>query len=290
MKYILIVLSVLLAAGCSAEAPQETERQEAAPQPDTIEVMVLGVYHFANPGADVHNMDAVNVLTEDKQRELDVLANALAAFEPTKVAIEIETPAPAYEDARFLEFDSDMLATKANERIQIGYRLASTMGHSRVYGIDEQPGEGEPDYFPYGPLAAHVAETGQQNAFDAMNSGIGKMVAAFGDKQAHASIPELLLEMNTGPMSGAEFYFNLLTYDEGEAQPAAELLGYWHMRNAKIFSKLLDIAEPGDRIVVVYGAGHKHWLDYFADGMPGVTNVQPDAYLQSAIDALETTD
>lgn len=62
----------------------------------------------------------------------------------------------------------------------------------------------------------------------------------------------------------------------------AELIAYYYMRNAKIFSKLIDVTEPGDRVVVVYGAGHKHWLEHFIRNMPGFELVDPIPYLQRA--------
>ncbi len=32
--------------------------------------MVLGVYHFSNPGLDVHNIDAESVLSAERKRQL----------------------------------------------------------------------------------------------------------------------------------------------------------------------------------------------------------------------------
>ena len=54
------------------------------------------------------------------------------------------------------------------------------------------------------------------------------------------------------------------------------------MRNAKIFSKLVQVTKPGDRVVIVYGAGHKFWLDHFAENTPGFTRVDPLPYLEKA--------
>ena len=64
----------------------------------------------------------------------------------------------------------------------------------------------------------------------------------------------------TGFMSSPELYDQLQAFDAGEDQSAAELQGYWFMRNAKIWSKLMDVAQRGDRSVIIYGAGHKFWL------------------------------
>jgi hypothetical protein len=39
-----------------------------------VEVMVLGTYHFGNPGLDLNNMKADSVLTPARQRELAAVA------------------------------------------------------------------------------------------------------------------------------------------------------------------------------------------------------------------------
>ena len=83
-------------------------------------------------------------------------------------------------------------------------------------------------------------------------------------------------------MSSPDFYYALSKFDQGEEQPAAELQAYWFMRNAKIWSKLLDVTEPGDKVVVIYGAGHKFWLDHMADHTDGFVRIDPARYLETA--------
>ena len=56
--------------------------------------MMLGTYHFGNPGQDLHNMKADNVLTPKKQAELADVAARLARFKPTEIAVEPLPNAP----------------------------------------------------------------------------------------------------------------------------------------------------------------------------------------------------
>lgn len=46
---------------------------------DDVQVMIVGVYHFANPGLDEYNMEVGSVLTPRRQAELEDLAQALSA-------------------------------------------------------------------------------------------------------------------------------------------------------------------------------------------------------------------
>jgi hypothetical protein len=62
----------------------------------------------------------------------------------------------------------------------------------------------------------------------------------------------------------------------------ADLNAGWYLRNAKIFGKLMQVARPGDRVLVVYGGGHGYWLRHFAGTVPGYRNVDVRPYLEKA--------
>lgn len=251
---------------------------QAGPAP--IQVMVLGTWHMDDPGQDLQNLQSADVLTPQRQSELAAAVRALAAFKPTVVAVERVTAAPSFEDALYRKFTEAQLGTDRDERVQVGYRLAQVAGLDVVHGIDEQPTNGEPDYFPFERVQAMAHAHGQDAALGELLAAAGRMVERFGERQAHATVTELLLDAND-PRSLADpgLYYELLALDAGEDQPASELLGYWYMRNAKIFAKLRDVTQPGDRVVVVFGAGHKHWLEQLARYTPGFEVVDIASYL-----------
>ena len=56
--------------------------------PPPIQVMIVGTYHFGNPGHDLHNTNADDVTTPRRQKELAELATLLERFKPTRVAVE----------------------------------------------------------------------------------------------------------------------------------------------------------------------------------------------------------
>lgn len=267
------VAALMLAACATAEAPTT--------DPQAVQVMVVGIWHFDNPGQDLANVKTVSVLTPERQAELTKAVAAIAAFRPSAIVVERETDAPGYVDPAFAKFDDAALASNPDERVQLGYRLAKAAGVTRVHGVDEQPSDGEPDYFPFDKLQTLAEATGQGERLGADIGAAQAMSERFAAKQKSMTISQMLIEANTGEMSDAAFYYGTFRYDRGEAQPGAELQAYWFMRNAKIFSKIAQVAKPGDRIVVVYGAGHKFWLDHFANETPGFVSVDPALYLKT---------
>ena len=79
-----------------------------------------------------------------------------------------------------------------------------------------------------------------------------------------------------------DFYWNALTFGDGEDQPGPELAASWFLRNAKIFNKLVQATDPGDRVVVVYGAGHGHWLREMIERTDGFELEPVTPYLEAA--------
>ena len=91
MKHLLALAAALrrLHACTSAPAPA------AAADPNAIEVMILGTFHMDNPGADLNNAKVDPVTTPKKQAELQLVADALARFKPTAIAVERIAADPA---------------------------------------------------------------------------------------------------------------------------------------------------------------------------------------------------
>jgi hypothetical protein len=56
--------------------------------PNEVKVLLLGTYHFANPGRDVIKQDIDDVLVPKRQAELEDLASRLAVWKPDRMAVE----------------------------------------------------------------------------------------------------------------------------------------------------------------------------------------------------------
>lgn len=248
-----------------------------------VEVMVLGSYHFGNPGMDVNNIKVDSVLTPEKQRQLDAVAKALLSFKPTRVMVERESDAPDFAIQAYTDFTPEKLKTAADETDQIGYRVAHLAGLKIVHGIDEQPKYGEPDYFPYGALQDVAKQHGQTGVIDTANLPVKAYLKQFEADQKIKTVADLLIGVNTYPIyTNIAVEYSYLKIGDKDDQAGADLNAMWYLRNAKIFGKLMQVAKPGDRVLVVYGAGHNYWLRHFAAETPGYKFVDPVPYLKAA--------
>ncbi|MEE4289483.1 MAG: DUF5694 domain-containing protein [Erythrobacter sp.] len=280
-----LALAALLSLGPVAGRDAEADPSPASDPARPVEVMILGTYHFANPGQDMVNPEVDDMLAPRRQREIAQLVESLAAWQPTKIAVENEAPPPgltieSYARAR------DLLETSRSETVQIGYRLALMLGHEAVFGHDERGGgQGEPDYFPFGKVQAFAERSGQAGIIEAMMAEVEAQVAREDAERGRISVARSLFAHNDGAALAARhdrLHYPLLAIGNGDEQPGAELNAYWYMRNAKMFAKIDMIAEPGDRVLVIAGSGHAPWLRHFVEHTPGYALVEAMPYLRAA--------
>src|SRR2546422_4872643 len=105
--------------------------QQSSPDKPTVparaEVLVLGVYHMSNPGHDIFNMQADDVLAPKRQAEITQVMAVLKKIQPTKISLERDP-----RDNRPSQDYADYLAGKhgltPHENQQLGFRPAQELG------------------------------------------------------------------------------------------------------------------------------------------------------------------
>jgi hypothetical protein len=69
-------------------------------------------------------------------------------------------------------------------------------------------------------------------------------------------------------------YLDMARIGSADSLVGAALLAAWYERNVRIFVNLLRLAEPGDRILVFFGAGHAPTLRELVKAAPGFRLVE----------------
>ena len=252
-----LVAAVVMAVAARAQgAPAKAEAKRA-------EVLVLGVYHMANPGRDIFNMQADDVLSPKRQQEIVELVAALKQFHPTKIAVEADYGTDVVP-RRYAEYLAGTHALSRNEVEQIGFRLAKDLGHATIY-----PADADGD-FPFQRVVDYAKATGQSAKLDAMMGEIGEMVKAQDDYLKAHTVLQTLLYMNSDAKVAEDVGFYALEARYGEPGDYAgpDLLAEWYRRNVRIYNNVAKlVSTPEERILVIFGAGHLGWLrqDFAAD-------------------------
>lgn len=272
-----MILKLLAAIGLSATAASAhvDPASDGPPQ-----VMLVGTYHLANNNRDLINLPIEDVLTPERQREIEQLVAQLAAWHPTRVAIEWPRDDQAGLDARYASFLAGELAPSANERDQIGFRVARAAGLKRVHAVywnGDAPGDpGAYDFLQW------AADNGRKDDLERLIAD-GQAKA---DRTAQAmrgqSVSQWLRDLNTpeARLDSHRQYFRIASFGSNTTNPGAAWVGGWYARNLRIFENLRSIMEPGDREFVLYGAGHAYLLDRFLRESGVADAVDPGPFLR----------
>ena len=242
----------------------------------TVQVMVLGTFHLDNPGQDIANIQVDDVMQPKRQAEIGAILDGLARFNPNAVVVESQRRQPGTSfSERYPQFLAGTWPVNANEVVQFGFRLAQRLKHKNVYAVDVQ---GD---FPFDAVMAFAKKAGRDAAIEQQIKSLQADIA----KQSEflkTNTLAALLRRNNDPKSLARdngFYLDTLSYGALDEQPGAALVSAWYTRNFNICARIVQVAKPGDRIVVIYGYGHAYLLRHCLGGVTGFQLIEPNDYL-----------
>ena len=239
---------------------------------EPVSVMIVGDFHMSNPGRDLHNVQADDMLAPKRQAEIAAAVDGLARFKPTLVAAEWPADLAAQ---RYDAYRKGTLEPSHNEVVQLGFRLAAKAGLNTVAGIDV---DGD---FPYEAVQAYADAHGMKDVLAGANAQVETFVKTQDETLKTGTVGRVLRFLNDPALvaRGNDFYRSMLEVGGGAEQPGAELLTQWYKRNFLICANLVQRTKPGDRVVVFYGSGHAFLLRQCVSEMPGYRLVEANDYL-----------
>ena len=276
-------LSLLIAAPVVAQTPEPQPVQLISERriDQRPAIMVLGTAHLANNNRDVLRTEVDDVMSPTRQAEIEAVVEALARWRPTRIAVEIKATDQAALDRRYAGYRAGTYDLTASEIDQIGLRLAARLGHDRVYGVDWNdmpPGE-EADY---NWIEGAEAAGEQARLAEMRDPARGQRLTDFVQSRP---IPEWLAVMNTPEylLGMHRIYYDYALLGGPGINQGANWVGAWHGRNLKIFANLVRLADdPGERVLVIYGAGHAFLLNRFAEESGAFNVERPGPWLAPA--------
>jgi len=248
---------LLLIAGLSFAAFGNAAVADQAP--NRPELLIVGTYHMANRNHDAYNVRADDVLSAERQREIERVIAVLQRFRPTKIAIEADLDDSARVNREYAAYVAGKYTLSRDETNQLGYRLARQLGHQHVYAVNAWAGND----FPLQPISDYAKAHGQAARYQSV---MAKWAAATRELDKYLSthaVLETLEDANSDAFVAENMgpYFEMARFGEPGDYPGPDLLGNYYLRNIRIYRNIVSlIASPGERILVLYGYGHLGWL------------------------------
>ena len=246
-----------------------------------VQVMLLGTYHFANPGKDVIKQDIDDVLQPKRQAELEDLVARLASWKPDRIAVEWPISQADTVRVRYARYLAKTLAPNRNEVVQIAFRLASRLGHDAVYPIDDDSFLDLND-----SLKAVVQRRPEFNKTrDSIVAVLQKDAATTNAWMRTTTLREHLLRVNSEEALHAGnslgMFGGYLPMGEGQNYGGPQFLAQWYARNFNMAHNLTRMLRPEvRRILLVVGSGHVPPLRNLLDEAPQFCPVSPLSLLR----------
>ena len=223
-------------------------------------VLLLGTFHFGYPNLDGHKTDSskfINVLSPQRQLEIQELADVIKRFKPTRVYIESWNP--AFHDSLYNEYLQGRYVLGRNENYQLGYRIAKQMGLKKVYPVDASNFASD-NYEKYKWIDSMW---NSNNPVDSMRDKYwGKQFSRLYTASDSIETTLTMLE-NFLLMAAPETLFRmhgayLANGFNTEGNEGPDMLAmWWYSRNLRIINNILRTRPTAeDRIMVLFGNGH----------------------------------
>ncbi len=216
-------------------------------------VLLLGSFHFDNPGLDAVKFQAIDVLQPAPQRYLQGLAQRLADFKPTRVMLEYPESADEAVNQRYRNHLAGRHSLGLNEVEQIGFRVAQRAGLARVHSVDEQvPSDA------YEALFANLPKR-DPRLWAGLMAKVQELSARMQQAHSSQSLGQLLREANSPEADRENKSLYMRFNSAGAAQReylGADSAAAWWQRNLRMYARIQAQAQPGERVLVIAGSGH----------------------------------
>jgi len=261
--FILTVFSLLLFSDASAQQQ---------------EVLLIGTFHFNNPGFDGVKTNKFDVLAKQPQTELDALAGKIAKFNPDRFFVEwkfnqqnaLDSLYQTYIDGNYQNYiDQKFKGQKSyssyneDEIFQLAFRSAKKSGLKSVNAMDYTMD------LPFDSVQKAIETAGQTALMEEINNSFKRIGDRQNQKIKTLGLTDLLLDLNTSESRNENAGFYLQTLNKaGNVNDfaGAYMVSEWFRRNLYMYSIVQKITQSKDkRIVILLGAGHIAMIKQFIE-------------------------
>ncbi|WP_298421092.1 DUF5694 domain-containing protein [uncultured Kordia sp.] len=284
MKNILRTMLLFgLLSSCTTPSEKPLQQQEGTKK---IKVYLLGTFHFTQTDS------TYNVLDDKHQKSIQDLCDLIVLQKPNKVFIERQ---PEFEfknkyDSLFTNYvQTDVLKGK-NEMYQVGFRVAKTLKHPKVYQCDNP---GQFGHY-YRKALAYAKENNQMQFVNATGKGtvIREDDQVNEDSLMHnSSLLKYIQWINSDAVMrtshasyvandvliGSKDYYN---YDDDDTLIGAQITADWYRRNIMIYTKMVNqLSYNEDAIFLIIGADHVPIIKHLFNSNPHFKVIETTKWL-----------
>ncbi|WP_235964386.1 DUF5694 domain-containing protein [Pedobacter gandavensis] len=239
-------------------------------------VILIGTYHFNNPGFDEGKVTERSILTPDNQNSLERITNKLLkTYKPSKVFVEYDYAKRTRLNDMYLLYKSgkpfyqkDTLKDDyykrfyaENEIFQFGFRLANKAKNDVIYAMDY-------DKVPirFNLIKSKISENSTFQ-FSDYQKKIASLETFMNDCLGKNSLEEVLKCLNSAEQYRLNKGLYISFLNKLNKDPdffGSELVSSWYKRNLIMYGNIQNQVTSSDKnIVIILGAGHAAIMEEF---------------------------
>jgi hypothetical protein len=218
------------------------------------QILLIGTFHYSNPGLDVAQLNSFNIMSEKSQKELEIMSNKIKKFGPDKIFVEWEYRKQADLDKFYNKNTDSLFKTNKSEITQLALRTAKKLNHKKLYGMNYYTS------FPYDSLMMAMEKANQKDLMEKNKVSTENFEKTHNEKIRKSSLQEMMLYYNTkkSENENIQWYLEIANRagnpDDFSGQ---SLVANWYKRNLYMYSFIQKLTESTDnKIMVLVGAGH----------------------------------
>ncbi|MBS7255863.1 DUF5694 domain-containing protein [Flavobacterium branchiicola] len=225
-----------------------------AQQAKKKQILLIGTFHYANPGTDIAKINTFNVMSEKSQKELEIMSDKIKKFGPDKIFVEWKFSKQAELDKFYNKNTDSLLKKDPNEITQLALRTAKKLNHKKMYGIDYRT------RFPYDSLMMSMEKANQKDLMKRNTETTKGFQKDDNEQISKNSLINLMLYNNEKETLDKNIQWYLEVANRvGNADDftGASLVSNWYKRNLYMYSIIQKLTESTDnKIMVLVGGGH----------------------------------
>lgn len=248
-------------------------------QTKPTEVLLIGTFHFNNPGADIVKVKTFDVMTPKVQAELETMTDKINLYQPDKIFVEWPWNEQSDLDALYAQYlggkYEEYVTTKyikpsqrdfylKNEIFQLAFRAGKKLKLTEIHAIDFKKTD-----FPYDSVMKAMTAARQEKLLKDIDALMKSYQANTNKKLETYTLTQLLLDHNK-PESRAldnSLYLTLLNRaGSADAFVGPFLVSEWYRRNLYMYSLVQKLTEAqDDKVMVLAGSSHTAMMNGFID-------------------------
>lgn len=279
MKNVLFMALVMVLFSCQEETKTEgalTVLEEEMTESLLPQMALFGTFHFAG-SSDLVSMNVPDLDSEQRQKEILAIVDALAKYNPTKILVEFPPNRQAKYDSLYNAYLAGNHELTIGETQQLGFRLAKKLNLTGVIGIDYNLD------LPFGEWFLEA------QAFD--STKFEQVITDFrmkGDEAeafiADHSLMDFFVKLNSteSDNENKQFYFEIApSVVPDTSTTSMDMAAAWWERNLFWMRNIDQHIEKDDRVLVICGSGHRSVLVDFYRSRSNVSYVEIGTYLRN---------